>query len=216
MKVQNDESFLKYVLFSDEATFTRAGIFNNHNTHSWQQENPHEVHRFRYQHRFSINVWAGIVGDFLIGPYLMPSPLNGQQYVSFLRETLPLLLDDVPLDVRRRMWFQHDGAPAHSTRDVRQYLNETFGNRWIGRYGPVTWPPRSPDLTPLDFYLWGHMKTLVYETPVQSEMDLVARVAVAAGDIAEDRRMLSLLQESLQRRCQLCIEVGGSHFEQLL
>ena len=129
---------------------------------------------------------------------------------------MPLLLEDLPLDVRRRMCFQHDEAPAHITRDVRQYLNEKFGNRWIGRYGPVTWPPRSPDFTPLDFYLWGHMKTLVYETPVQSEMDLVARVAVAAGDIAQDRRMLSLLQESLQQRCQLCIDVGGSHFEQLL
>ena len=49
-----------------------------------------------------------------------------------------------------------------------------------------------------------------------SDMDLVAGIAIAAGDIAQDRRMLSLLQESLQRRFQLCIEVGGSHFEQLL
>ena len=38
----------------------------------------------------------------------------------------------------------------------------------------------SPDLTPLDFFLWGHMKTLVYETPVESEMDLIARIAVAS------------------------------------
>ena len=79
----------------------------------------------------------------------------------------------------------------------------------------MAWPPRSPDLTPLDFYLRTHMKSLVYETPVESQMDLVARVAVAAGDIAQDRRMLSRLQESLQMRCQICIEAGGIYIGQL-
>ena len=89
------------------------------------------------------------------------------------------------------MWFQHDGAPAHNTANARRHLNEVFGNRWIGRNGPVAWPARSTDLTPLDFYLWGHMKTLVYITPIETEMELVGRIAVVAGSIAEDRRMLS-------------------------
>ena len=60
------------------------------------------------------------------------------------------------------------------------------------------------------------MKSLVYETPVESEIDFVARVAVAAGDVAQDRGMLSRWQGSLHRRCQTCIEVGGRHFEQFL
>jgi len=64
------------------------------------------------------------------------------------------------------MYFQHDGAPPHYTRHVREYLNESFPNRWLGRGGP--WPRRSPDLTPLYYYLWGHMKTLVYEIKVDS------------------------------------------------
>ena len=41
--------------------------------------------------------------------------------------------------------------------------------KWIGRFGPVPWPAKFPDLTPLAFYLWGHMKSLIYETPVESE-----------------------------------------------
>ena len=60
------------------------------------------------------------------------------------------------------------------------------------------------------------MKCLVYETPVQSGMDIVARVAVAAGDIAHDQRMVSLLQESLQMWCQLYIEVGGRHLRTII
>ena len=53
------------------------------------------------------------------------------------------------------MYFQHDGVPPHYTRHVREYLNEYFPNRRLGRGGPVAWPPRSPDLTPLDYYLGG-------------------------------------------------------------
>ena len=56
-----------------------------------------------------------------------------------------------------------------------------FGNRWIGRGGSIAWPSRSTDLRPFDFYFWGYMKTLVYETPVETELDLVARIQVSAG-----------------------------------
>ena len=90
--------------------------------------------------------------------------LNGENYLQFLQEELPELLEDVPLDVRRRMWFQHDGAPVHSTRIVRDWLDQRFPGRWIGRGGPVSWPLRSPDLNPLDFFLWGHVKAYVYTT----------------------------------------------------
>ena len=108
------------------------------------------------------------------------------------------------------MWFQHDGSPAHSVREARQYLNETYGNRWIGRNGPVAWPPRSTDLTQLDFYLWGHMISHDTMMPVESEKDLVARLAVAAGDIVtQGQRMLSRLHVSLKMRCQICIEAEG-------
>ncbi|GBM95153.1 hypothetical protein AVEN_17586-1 [Araneus ventricosus] len=55
--------------------------------------------------------------------------------------------------------------------------------RWIGRGGPVAWPPRSPDLNPLDFFFSGHMKSVVYETPVHSAEDLLARIVVAADKI---------------------------------
>ena len=50
---------------------------------------------------------------------------------------------------------------------VRPLLNENFPNRWIGRDEPHAWPPRSPDLTPLDFLLWGYVRDRVYATPVR-------------------------------------------------
>jgi hypothetical protein len=49
--------------------------------------------------------------------------------------------------------LQEDGAPPHGGLPVRQFLEVTFRKRWIGRDGPTPWPPRSPDITPLDFFM---------------------------------------------------------------
>ena len=117
------------------------------------------------------------------------------------------MLENVPLQVRQRLWFQHNGAPTHFALDVREYLNNVFPNRCIGSGGPVQWPPRSPDLTPMDFFIWGEMKCLVYETPILTPEELVARVAEAAAIIRET--------QSFARRL-MCINVNGRHFQQLL
>ena len=114
------------------------------------------------------------------------------------------------------MWYQHDEAPAHFSIAARQVLNDKYPNRWIGRGGPVHWPPRLPDLTPLDFFLWGPMKSLVYDTPGEFEQSLIARIVEAAGDISDNPRMVARVHRSLFNRCRSCISVNGKHFEQLL
>ncbi|GFX29971.1 uncharacterized protein TNCV_2616831 [Trichonephila clavipes] len=53
----------------------------------------------------------------------------------------------------------------HATIDL---LKDTFGNRLISRFGPVNWPPRSWDLTPLNYFLWGYVKSLVYADKPQT------------------------------------------------
>lgn len=68
-----------------------------------------------------------IIGSHLLGPVILPPRLNGAAYLQFLQNTLPELIDDVPLAVRRNMWFQHDGAPPHFSIDVRAHLTATFG-----------------------------------------------------------------------------------------
>lgn len=211
-----DEDFARRILWTDEAFFNRDGVFNLHNSHIWSVENPHAMHPHGNQYRFSVNVWAGIVGNHLVGPYLMPTPLNGHSYMMFLQEGLPQLLENIPLDIRRGMWYQHDGAPAHYYAGARNVLDRQFPNRWIGRNGPVAWPARSPDMTPLDFFFWGAMKDLVYATPVLSEFDLIGRIVAAAGDIAEIPNVFSSVRQSLHKRFQKCVEVNGGHFEQLL
>jgi hypothetical protein len=74
------------------------------------------------------------------------------------------------------MWFMHDGAPPHFSIRVREFLDNMYPAWWIGRGGPTAWPPRSPDDNPADFYLWGHLKTLVYATPANDIATLRQRV----------------------------------------
>ncbi|GFW28575.1 uncharacterized protein TNCV_2317231 [Trichonephila clavipes] len=68
----------------------------------------------------------------------------------------------------QELWFQQDGTTCHTARATIDLLKETFGDRLISRFGPVNWPPRSCDLTPLDYFLWGYVKSLFYADKPQT------------------------------------------------
>ena len=100
-----------------------------HNNHVWAVENPHAVKRSNFQHRFSLNVWAGMINGMLIEPYFFPPRLNVEIYLDFLRHNLPQLLENISLNVRQNMWFLHDRASQHFRREAHEYLNNEFQNR---------------------------------------------------------------------------------------
>jgi hypothetical protein len=90
---------------------------------------------------------------------------------------LPVLLEHMPLHRRQNTLSMHDGTPPHLLRIVRQHLNQTFDEQWMGRGGTVNWPSPSPDLNPLDFWLWGHRKTSVHAVPISDLEVLQQRIA---------------------------------------
>jgi len=92
-----------------------------------------------------VNVWCGVLGNKLIGHFVFDNNLTGNTYVAFLRNELPGLLEDIPLTIKSQMYFQHDGAPPHYTRQVRDYLNEPFPNRWLGRGGAIMYCAWNPN-----------------------------------------------------------------------
>ncbi|EZA46439.1 hypothetical protein X777_00158, partial [Ooceraea biroi] len=152
-QLQRNPDFFRRVLFSDESTFTNHGAVNCHNMHYWSVENPHCLREVERQRPWSVNVWCGIIGDKLIGPYFIEGTLDGAKYRNFLQDELTPLLEDLSIDERLNMWFQHDGCPAHYSRRARKVLDRYYNGRWIERSGPINWPARSPDLTSADFFL---------------------------------------------------------------
>lgn len=213
-----DPAFLKQILWTDESKFDKDGITNYHNAHYWApkaQKNPNQKRTKAAQRRFSLNVWMGIIANKLIGPFFLPDNLNGEFYEHFLREELPNLLEDLPLNLIRNMKFQHDGCPAHYRRGVREWLDNEYPNRWIGRGGPIPWPARSPDLTPMDFYVWGHMKTLVYNenNPIETIDILRQKIIEAADEIRRDLTTV-VVKSGLRHRMRVCVRNRGGHVEQ--
>ncbi|GFW96092.1 uncharacterized protein TNCV_958061 [Trichonephila clavipes] len=81
------------------------------------------------------------------------------------------------------LWFQQDGATCHTARATIHLLKDTFGDRLISRFGPVNWPPRSCDLTPLDYFLWGYVKSLVYADKPQTLDHLEDNIRRVIADI---------------------------------
>jgi hypothetical protein len=114
------------------------------------------------------------------------------------------------------MRCMHDGAPAHFSRGVRNDLNSTYHDLWVGTGGPTAWPPRSPDLNPLNFYLWGHLKTLVYAASVDKEEVLHHRIVETCQTIRNYPGIFERMRRSTMRSAEACIKFHGGHFEHLL
>ena len=142
----------------NKAEFNCDSVNNTHNSHVWADENPHTTVESNFQIHFSVNVWCAILDDQLIDPFILEGRLTGEVYLRFLQEELPHLLEDVPLNKRGCVCFQHNRAPPHSSREVRNFLNSRFPGWWIGRGSPHNWPARSPDLSPLDYCVWDGWK----------------------------------------------------------
>ncbi|GFV34277.1 hypothetical protein TNCV_991981 [Trichonephila clavipes] len=83
----------------------------------------------------------------------------------------------------QELGFQQDGATCHTARATIDLLKDTFGDRLISRFGPVNWPPRSCDLTPLDYFLWGYVKSLVYADKPQTLDHLEDNIRRVIADI---------------------------------
>ncbi|KAJ8912835.1 hypothetical protein NQ315_014418 [Exocentrus adspersus] len=91
-RCDGDPNFLNNIVFSDGATFCLNGSVNRHNCRYWSQENPHWIQECHSQNQGKVNVWAGIVGNRIIGPYFFEENLSAARYLEFLRfDLIPAL-----------------------------------------------------------------------------------------------------------------------------
>ena len=87
--------------------------------------------------------------------------------------------------------------------------------RWIGRGGPIPWPPRSPDLTPLDFFVWSFLKQEVYRTELICLQDLSSRLDAAIIKLRNDVSLRATVV-SMHKQARACIRFGSDQFQQQL
>lgn len=206
--VESDHSLLDRIMWSDEATFKLNGHVNRHNSIYWATDNPH-VAISREMNAPGVTVWAAISAKGTIGPCFFEGTVNGNSYLTMLKtEMWPAVQHEA---TRRRLFFMQDGAPPHWAREVRSWLDMKFPERWIGRGGPVDWPPRSPDLTPCDFFLWGVLKEKVYAMEPKTIEDLKKAITTALHALTVE--LCEKVCHSVANRCEKCIELEGEHTE---
>lgn len=203
-RLESDSDFLSKIVFTDEATFHISGQVNTHNCRIWATEKPDGI-RENVRGSPKVNAWCGIARDRILGPHFFTgSTVTADAYLQLLdQHILP--------HIRAHEYLQQDGAPPHWGLTVRNLLNQRLGQRWIGRSGPIVWPPRSPDLTPMDFFAWGYIKNKVYAQKIADLNDLKAKIQAASQLITQE--MLKNVWENLQKRLELIKENGGSHVE---
>ncbi|GFW54537.1 uncharacterized protein TNCV_2232111 [Trichonephila clavipes] len=112
------------------------------------------------------------------------------------------------------LWFQQDGATCHTARATIDLLKDTLGDRLISRFGPVNWPPRSCDLTPLDYFLWGYVESLVYADKPQTLDHLEDNIRRVIADIRP--QMLEKVIENWTSRLDYIRASRGCHMPEII
>lgn len=141
------------LFFSDEAWFHLDGNVNKQNCRLWSTSKPDATLQ-KPLHSSKVGVWCAISRRRIIGPIFFTETITSERYKDIIENFVSLLEED-----ERYCWFQQDGAPCHTANSSMNFLAEFFGERIVTK---GLWPPRSPDLTPLDFFLWGFLKSKVY------------------------------------------------------
>ncbi|XP_011049237.1 PREDICTED: uncharacterized protein LOC105142985 [Acromyrmex echinatior] len=187
------------VFFSDEAHFHLCESVNKHNMRYWADTNPRELHQ-RPLHSLKVTVWCAISSARIIGPWFFEENEIAVTEFFFPR------LDELDLG---DIWFQQDGATAHTSRASMAVLREHFPERLISIRGDLEWPARSPDLTPCDFFLWGFLKSRVYVNRPSTLQDLKTNIQEEIANITP--AMLARVMTNARNRFTQCMENGGRY-----
>ncbi|GFV52876.1 DUF4817 domain-containing protein [Trichonephila clavipes] len=208
--------FHKRILFSDEAHFWLNGCVNKQNCRISSEANP-QVYVETPLHPEKLTVWCALWAGGIIGPYFFKNDeghnvtVNGDRYRAMITNFFIPELNNHDVQELR---FQQDGATCHTARATIDLLKDTFGDRLISRFGPVNWPPRSCDLTPLDYFLWSYVKSLVYADKPQTLDHLEDNIRRVIADIRP--QMLEKVIENWTSRLNYIRASRCSHMPEII
>lgn len=211
------------IIFTDEAHFYLEGIVNSQNDRDWQPENPENIESASL-HPLHLTAWVGLSAHGLIGPYYYEMDVNGHQttvtvtaarYGEMITEWMEEDLFNMPGYSQETTWFQQDGAPVHRERGVMETLKRIFLEKLIALGGGnITWPARSPDLSPPDFFLWGYLKGKVYRNKPKTLDELKRNISREMAQI--DSGMLHRAVGSFRKRLEELKEVKGGYLKKTI
>ena len=221
--IEENDSFLANLVTSDEAVFSLNSEVNTKNVVKYShygRGHPRVHYVERIQGAGKVMVWLGFTGaGNVLGPYFVQRTLNTREYLRIVRYNVvqgDLLALGVDMG---QLWWQQDGAPAHTSDTAMRYLQGQFPGKVISRRGDVVWPPRSPDFVVLDFFTWGYIKKQNWHTARNQQPRNIEQFKAA---ITRECRALSpvMIRSALHSspwylvsRARRCIAADGRFFE---
>ncbi|GFW45670.1 uncharacterized protein TNCV_3246071 [Trichonephila clavipes] len=183
----------------------------------WLRQQTKQVYVETPLHPEKLTVWCALWAGGIIGPYFFKNDeghnvtVNGDRYRAMITN---FFIPEFNNHDVQELWFQQDGATCHTARATIDLLKDTFGDRLISRFGPVNWPPRFCDLTRLDYFLWGYVKSLVYADKPQTLDHLEDNIR----RVIADRRpqMLEKVIENWTSRLDYIRASRGSHMPEIM
>ncbi|GFW67030.1 DUF4817 domain-containing protein [Trichonephila clavipes] len=196
--------------------FWLNGYVNKQNCRIWSEVNP-QVYVETPLHPEKLTVWCALWAGGIIGPYFFKNDeghnvtVNGDRYRAMITNFFIPELNNHDV---QELWFQQDGVTCHTARATIDLLKDTFSDRLISRFGPVNWPPRFYDLTPLDYFLWSYVKSLVYADKPQTLDHLEDNIRRVIADIRP--QMLEKVIENWTSRLDYIRASRGSHMPEII
>jgi len=211
--INQDEDIVNRLWMSDEAHFHLSGYVNKQNFRFWSDVNPRELHQ-QPLHSAKVTVWCAMSSLGIIGPYFFEDGLSNavtvtsQRYAEMLENFFTPQL--AHYEVNDETFFQQDGATSHTAQVSMNIVNRLFPNHVISKNGDIEWPSRSPDLTTCDFFLWGYLKSKVYQdNPPRTIEALKERIRQEVVQIP--LAMLRKVMSQFEVRLEECVRLNGRH-----
>ena len=148
-----------------------------------------------------VTIWAAISSDGKVLFEVLEGRQIAESYLSLLKR------NDQMMDLGNS-FFQQDGAPIHIANNVVKYLKSNFNHHWIGKEsGEKEWPPRSPDLSPLDYFFWSYVQSQLLSYDLETKADLRNALKREISRVPPEMNVKACT--SLIRRWERCLSVGG-------
>lgn len=208
--VENGDIELDKIIFSDECHIYLNGMPNKQNYRKWSPTKP-AFNVVKPLHSPKVTVWCGLSATKIYGPFFFEDAGTGEAVTITTERYIQMLQSIFGRRRTSKLWFQQDGAPAHTSKDAMDWLTARFSDTFISHRSEFPWPPRSPDLSPLDYFLWGYVKDHVFRSKPASLDELKKEVREVIASINSE--MLGKVIANFGRRIEKCIAADGGHFE---
>lgn len=217
-RLEQMPNWINDVWFSDETHFHLNGAVNNHNNIYWGTSPPEETTDRNLKGQkvtcfVAFNAKHGIIGPYWFEEEGKTVTINAVRYRDVIRKFDNDVSAILSPNQRRNAWFMQDGAPPHTAHATLDYLKVLFQTRLLALGTDHPWSPHSPDLNPLDFWLWGAAKDVVYKDRPVNLNDLKTKITEYIQQISP--YLCKKVGNNFTVRMKACLKRDGGHIEHI-